>query len=56
MDINPGEYVIFSKFMEMKDFKSESLDRTFESILFVDDAAKSGSEEQLKSPSKYCFW
>jgi hypothetical protein len=50
MDINPGEYVIFSKFMEMKDFKSESLDRTFESILFVDDAAKSGSEEQLKSP------
>lgn len=50
MEINPGEYVIFSKFMEMKNFKSESLSRTFESILFVDDATKSGSEEQLKSP------
>ncbi len=50
MEINPGEYVIFSKSMEMKDFKSESLGRTFKSILFVDDATKSGSEEQLKSP------
>lgn len=50
MEINPGEYVIFSKSMQMKNFKSESLDRTFESILFVDDATKSGSEEQLKSP------
>ncbi|MEO8231429.1 MAG: nucleotide-binding protein [Ignavibacteriota bacterium] len=50
MDINTGEYVIFSKAMEMKNFKSESLDRTFESILFVDDAKKSGSEEQIKSP------
>jgi len=50
MDVNPGEYVIFSKSMEMKNFKSESLDRTFESILFVDDAAKSENEETLKSP------
>lgn len=50
MEIEPGEYVIFSKSMEMKSFKSESLNRTFESILFVDDAKKSGSEEQLKAP------
>lgn len=50
MEINPGEYVIFSKSMEMKNFKSESLDRTFETILFVDDATKSGSNEQLKTP------
>jgi len=50
MDVSPGEYVIFSKSMEMKNFKSESLDRTFESILFVDDAAKSENEETLKSP------
>lgn len=50
MEIAPGEYVIFSKSMEMKNFKSESLNRTFESILFVDDAKKSGSEEQLKAP------
>jgi hypothetical protein len=50
MEINPGEYVIFSKSMEMKNFKSEALNRTFESILFVDDAKKSGGSEQLKSP------
>ncbi|HCY75557.1 MAG TPA: hypothetical protein DHV28_06515 [Ignavibacteriales bacterium] len=50
MDINPNEYVIFSKSMEMKNFKSEVLNRTFDSVLFVDDAAKSTSEEQLKSP------
>ena len=50
MDINPGEYVIFSQAMEMKNFKSESLNRTFETILFVDDARKSGSKEELKSP------
>ena len=50
MDINPGEYVIFSQAMVMKNFKSESLDRTFETILFVDDASKSGSKEELKSP------
>lgn len=50
MEINPGEYIIFSKSMEMKNFKSESLNKTFESILFVDDAQKSGSGEQLKTP------
>lgn len=50
MDINEGEYVIFSQAMEMKNFKSESLNRTFETILFVDDARKSGSQEELKSP------
>src|SRR3989339_1115750 len=46
MDINPGEYVIFSKSMEMKNFKSETLNKTFESILFVDDAGKSTSDDQ----------
>ena len=50
MDINPGEYVIFSKSMEMKNFKSETLNKTFESILFVDDAGKSASDDQVKSP------
>jgi len=51
MDVKPGETVSFSKFMEMKDFKSETLKRTFESILFVDDAHKGGSEqENIKSP------
>lgn len=50
MEIEPGEYVIFSKSMEMKNFRSESLNRTFESILFVDDAQKGGSNDQLKAP------
>lgn len=50
MDINPGEYVIFSKAMEMKNFKSDVLNKTFETILFVDDAKKSESEDQLKTP------
>lgn len=49
MDIKVGESVIFSRSMEMKKFKSESLNKTFESILFVDDARKSGSEGELKS-------
>ncbi len=38
MEIEIGETVYFSQAMEMKNFKSESLDRTFESILFVQDA------------------
>lgn len=50
MEINPGEYVIFSKSMEMKNFKSEALNKTFDSILFVDNAKKSESDQQLKSP------
>lgn len=33
-----GEEISFSQFMEMKNFKSETLDRTFESVLFVEDA------------------
>lgn len=49
MDIKVGESVIFSRSMEMKNFKSEALNKTFESILFVDDARKSGSEGELQS-------
>lgn len=40
MDVKKGEKIFFSKFMEMKNFKSETLNRTFESVLFVDDAKK----------------
>ncbi|NWF89659.1 MAG: hypothetical protein HXY50_09380 [Ignavibacteriaceae bacterium] len=40
MDVKEGDVLYFSKSMEMKNFKSESLNRTFESILFVDDAKK----------------
>jgi len=50
MDVKPGEKISFSKFMEMKNFKSETLDRTFESILFVDDAGKGKSGKDVASP------
>jgi len=50
MDINPGEYVMFSKAMEIHDFRSETLNKTFDKILFVDDARKSESNTDLKSP------
>ena len=50
MDVKPGEMVGYSKAMEMKNFKSETLKRTFESILFVDDAKKAGDSQQMTSP------
>jgi hypothetical protein len=50
MDVTPGEKITFSKFMEMKDFKSETLGRTFESVLFVDDAGKGESGQNIASP------
>ena len=40
MEVKVGETYFFSKSMEMKNFKSESLNRTFESILFVEDIRK----------------
>ncbi|MCF8241811.1 MAG: hypothetical protein K9J16_10525 [Melioribacteraceae bacterium] len=39
MNIEPGEYVYYSRSMEMTNFKSNTLDRTFDSILFVEDAS-----------------
>lgn len=50
MDVNPGEYIMFSQAMEMQNFKSETLGKTFDRILFVDDARKSESNTDLKSP------
>jgi hypothetical protein len=50
MEVKPGETVLYSKFMEMKNFKSETLNRTFESILFVDDATKTDNNQTLASP------
>lgn len=50
MEINVGEVVYFSKFMEMNEFKSETLNKTFESILFVDDASKQPIVGKPKSP------
>lgn len=48
MEIEVGETVYFSKFMIMKDFESKNLDRTFETVLFVDDARKSSTPDDIK--------
>ncbi|MGE5352540.1 MAG: hypothetical protein ACM3P0_10685 [Acidobacteriota bacterium] len=48
MQIEKGETVQFAKAMEMKNFHSETLNRTWESILFVSDIAKNG---QLTQPT-----
>jgi hypothetical protein len=47
MQVEVGEQIFFSKYMKMTNFKSESLDRTFESVLFVDDAMKSTKKSDL---------
>lgn len=47
MEVQSGEVLYYSKFMEMKNFRSESLDRTFESVLFVEDASKDGVVESM---------
>ncbi|MCU7491460.1 MAG: hypothetical protein HF312_07650 [Ignavibacteria bacterium] len=48
MQIEKGETVQFAKSMEMKNFHSETLNRTWETILFVSDVAKNG---QLAQPT-----
>lgn len=47
MQVEVGEQIFFSKYMKMNNFKSETLDRTFESVLFVDDAMKSTKKSEL---------
>lgn len=37
--VNKGDNITYSKFMEMKNFESKTLNRKFESVLFVEDAA-----------------
>jgi hypothetical protein len=48
MNIENGEQIFFSQYMEMKNFKSETLDRTFESVLFVNDANKVADKKTLQ--------
>ena len=48
MEIETGETVYFSKYMVMNDFKSENIERTFETILFVEDARKSATPDEMK--------
>ena len=47
MQVDVGEQIFFSKYMKMTNFKSETLDRTFESVLFVDDAMPSTKKSEL---------
>lgn len=48
-DIVIGEEIVFSKYMEMKDFRSEKLDRTFPSLLFVEDVRRK-DDVQMPNP------
>ncbi len=48
MEIEIGETVYFSKFMVMEDFKSDNIDKSFDEILFVEDARKSPTPDEMK--------
>lgn len=48
MEIEIGETVYFSRFMVMKDFKSDNINRSFDEILFVEDARKSPTPDEMK--------
>ena len=50
LKIENGESIYFSQYMEMIDFKSETLNRTFESVLFVNDASRSMNKMNMKNP------
>ena len=47
-DLKPGDSLYYSRAMEMKNFKSRELDRTFESIFFVDDPSRTLSKPQAQ--------
>jgi hypothetical protein len=46
-----GETYFYEEGMEMKNFKSKELDRTFESIYFVQSISKEPASTQVKSPA-----
>jgi len=50
MEIENGESIYFSQYMEMIDFKSETLNRTFKSVLFVNDANRLMNNVNMKNP------
>lgn len=55
MQTQKGETLYFSKSMEMKNFKSDALNRTFESVLFVDDISQTPAKQNtaLNHPQVY---
>jgi hypothetical protein len=48
MEIEIGETVYFSRFMVMEDFRSDNIDKSFDQILFVEDARKSPTPDEMK--------
>ncbi|MCE7857877.1 MAG: hypothetical protein DYG97_15325 [Ignavibacteria bacterium CHB3] len=49
IDKIPGETVYFSRYMVMQDFKSDNINKSFDEILFVEDARKSPTPEEMKN-------
>ena len=47
-----GETLYFNSFMEVRDFNSKELDRTFESILFVDRVSRDPDQVDVVSQSQ----
>ncbi len=55
MQPEKGETLYFSKSMEMKNFKSDALNRTFESVLFVQDISQTppSAQKPVNHPQVY---
>lgn len=52
IDAKEGDVIYYTDAFEMKDFKSKELDKTFESIMFVNDAALTYEKPAPVSPGK----
>lgn len=50
MEIETGERLIFTKSLEMLNFNSPTLDKTFDRILFVEDPVKSQNMQSIPVP------
>lgn len=48
--VETGQIVYFTQGMEMKNFRSETLDKTFDSIFFVQSVSAFQPEEQIPAP------
>lgn len=52
LDAKAGDVIYYTKAFEMKDFKSKELNKTFPSIMFVEDASLSPEPPKQVSPGK----
>lgn len=50
LDAKEGDVIYYTDAFEMKDFKSKELNKTFESIMFVNDASLTFEKPEVKSP------